>query len=269
MLSEPNSHFISFKNAALHFTCQGKGRSVVLLHGFLENGTFFNTLAEVLSTRYQVICIDLLGHGKTENLGYIHTMELQANIVKAVLNHLKLRKVSLIGHSMGGYICLAFAKLYPTNVVGICLLNSTPLPDSASKKTDRTRAIKIVKENAPLFIKTAIPNLFASENHIRFKAAIQNILAQALKTSKQGIIASLEGMKRREDLTYLLTENHFKTLVFIGEKDKAIDTKSLYKCLKKQENSQIIELDGGHMGFIENKTEVEQGLLSFLKICFK
>jgi pimeloyl-ACP methyl ester carboxylesterase len=269
MHSATNSNFISYKNAAVHFTCQGKGRSLVLLHGFLENGAVFNALAAVLSTQYQVICIDLFGHGKTENLGYIQTMEQQASMVKAVLNHLKLRKVSLIGHSMGGYICLAFAKLYPTNVVGICLLNSTPLPDSASKKTDRTRAIEIVKENASLFIKTAIPNLFAAENHIRFKAAIQNILAQALKTSKQGIIASLEGMKRREDLAYLLSENHFKTLVFIGAKDKAINTKSLYKCLKKLENSQIIELDGGHMGFIENKTEVEHGLLSFLKVCFK
>src|SRR5680860_1398856 len=106
------------KNTNVHFTSIGKGNAVVLLHGFLENSSMWQEVAQELSKRNRVICIDLLGHGKTENLGYIHSMEDQTQMVKAVLNHLRLRKQVLIGHSMGGYVVLAFAKLFPKSVKG-------------------------------------------------------------------------------------------------------------------------------------------------------
>ena len=123
-----------YKNTSVHFTISGKGSAIVLLHGFLENNTMWNEITKVLSKRNKVICIDLLGHGKTENHGYIHTMEDQAEMVKAVLNHLHLRKYIIIGHSMGGYIALAYSKLFPQNIKGLCLMNSTALPDSEEKK---------------------------------------------------------------------------------------------------------------------------------------
>ena len=104
------------KNTNVHFTSTGKGNAVVLIHGFLENSAMWNEIAKVLSKRNRVICIDLLGHGQTGNLGYINSMEDQANMVKAVLNHLRLRKYILIGHSMGGYVALAFAKLFPESL---------------------------------------------------------------------------------------------------------------------------------------------------------
>ncbi|PCH53518.1 MAG: alpha/beta hydrolase, partial [Flavobacteriaceae bacterium] len=133
-----------YRNTTVHYTSAGTGSTIVLLHGFLENSTMWNEITKVLSKKNNVICIDLLGHGKTENHGYIHTMKDQAEMVKAVLNHLRLRKYVLIGHSMGGYIALAFIKLFPQNVKGLCLMNSTALPDSEEKKINRDRAIKAV-----------------------------------------------------------------------------------------------------------------------------
>jgi len=101
-----------YKNISISYAVSGKGSAVVLLHGFLENKTMWHKIKKVLSKKYKVVSIDLLGHGKTESLGYVHTMEDQAEMIKAVLNHLKLRKYVLIGHSMGGYISLAFAKKF-------------------------------------------------------------------------------------------------------------------------------------------------------------
>ncbi|MBE0423984.1 MAG: alpha/beta fold hydrolase, partial [Lutibacter sp.] len=140
-------HSFLYKNAKIHFTSTGIGSAVVLIHGFLENSLMWQEVSQELSKRNRVICIDLLGHGKTGNLGYIHSMEDQAQMVKAVLNHLKVRKYILVGHSMGGYVALAFAKLFPSNVKGLCLMNSTALPDSEEKKLNRDRAIKAVKQN--------------------------------------------------------------------------------------------------------------------------
>ncbi len=149
------------------------------------------------------------------------------------------------------------------------MLNSTPLADSITKKQDRNRAIALVKQNHKSFIKTAIPNLFAESNRIVFKSAVQDILNQALKTSKQGIIAALEGMKIREDLSYLIDGDAFKTLVFIGKEDTAIQTNPLKKRLISLPNVQVVLLEGGHMGFVENKEAVLTELSRFCKLSFK
>lgn len=262
-------HFIHYKNCPVHFTQQGKGRTVVLLHGFLENSGIWKGISEVLSQRYRVVCIDLLGHGQTASLGYVHTMPAQAHMVKAVLKHLRVRKVVLVGHSMGGYVALDFAKLFPENVKGLCLLNSTFLPDNPTKIKNRNKTIEIVKNNPEIIIKIAIPSLFAEKNKVFFKKDIQHILKEALKTSRQGVIAALEGMKIREDLSHLIDGDTFKTLVFIGEEDTAIQITPLKKRLKALPNVQTVSLDGGHMGFIENKQEVLTALSQFFRRRFK
>lgn len=262
-------NFFYYKNSQVHFIQKGTGRAVVLLHGFLENLSIWNDISDTLSEKYKIVCIDLLGQGQTDNLGYVHTMDEQAKMVKAALNHLCLRKVVFVGHSMGGYVAMSFAKLYPQNVKGICLLNSTFLPDDPAKIKDRNKTIELVKKNPKAVINIAIPGLFAAKNKEQFKSDIQNVLKEALKTSKQGIIAALEGMKIRKNLSYLLEEETFKTLVFIGEEDIAIKTKPLKERLQTLPNVQVVCLDGGHMGFIENKLEVVDNLSRFCRLCFK
>ena len=115
---------ITYKNTKISFTDEGKGTAVVLLHGFLENKTMWKAFVPELSKKYRVITVDLLGHGETECLGYVHAMEDQADMLFALLLHLKIRKVVLVGHSMGGYVALAFAELYPDYMKGLFLLNS-------------------------------------------------------------------------------------------------------------------------------------------------
>src|SRR4030065_2382718 len=113
-----------YKNTNVNFTSTGIGSAVVLIHGFLENSSMWQEVSQELSKRNKIICIDLLGHGKTGNLGYLHSMEDQAQMVKVVLNHLKLRKYTFVGHSMGGYVALAFAKLFPSAIKALCLMKS-------------------------------------------------------------------------------------------------------------------------------------------------
>ena len=252
------------KKTNVHFTTKGKGSAIVLLHGFLENSTMWTDISEVLSKKYRVICIDLLGHGETENHGYIHTMKDQAEMIKAVLNYLRLRKYILIGHSMGGYIALAFAKLFPENMKGLCLINSTALPDSKEKKINRDRAIKVVKQNHKTFVRIAIPMLFSEDNRTIFSSEIKQITKEALQISPQGIIASLEGMKIREDLTSIYENSNFPIQMIIGKQDPALEYSSLIKQTQNTE-VQITKFSDGHMSHIENKNELIVTLLSFIK----
>lgn len=258
--------YVLHKNTKVHFSSIGKGSAVVLLHGFLENSSMWNSIAKNLSKKYKVICIDLLGHGKTENHGYVHTMEDQAEMVKTVLNHLRLRKYVLIGHSMGGYVALAFSQLFPRNVKGLCLMNSNALPDSEEKKLHRDRAIKAVKQNPKTFVRIAIPMLFSEKNRERLKIAIEKVIEEALRNEPQGIIAALEGMKIRKDQTSIYKTANFPIQLIIGEQDSALDYNSLIE-QAKHTKVEIVEFPDGHMSHLENKNELIETLTSFIKTC--
>lgn len=259
--------YIFHKNTKVYFSEAGKGKAVVLLHGFLENSTMWNSISLELSKKYRVICIDLLGHGKSETHGYIHSMEDQAKMVKSVLNHLKLRKYILIGHSMGGYVGLAFSKIFPENIKGLCLMNSTAMADSAEKKINRDRAINAVKQNHKTFVRIAIPMLFSEKNRVLFPTEIKEVTNEALKISPQGIIAALEGMKIREDNTSLLKEAKFPIQLIIGKQDPALDYNSLI-AQSKNTKVKIVEFPDGHMSHIENKNDLIATLLTFSKNVF-
>ncbi len=254
-----------YNNTEIHYTSQGEGNVVVLLHGFLENLSMWDHIIPHLAKKNRVIRIDLLGHGKSGNLGYIHSMEEQANMVKYVLDHLKLSNYKLIGHSMGGYIALAFAELYPEYIKGLCLMNSTATADDAEKKINRDRAIKAVKHSPKTFVKLAIPNLFSEENKIKCIDEIKQITKEALQMSQQGIIAALEGMKIRKDRTSILNSNDFPVFMIISKQDPALD----YKCLIDQTKNtkvSVVEFPDGHMSHIENTNDLIFALLNFIHL---
>ena len=154
----------TFKKGRVTYSDTGKGRVVVLLHGFLGSHEIWEQTITNLSKSYRVIAIDLPGHGGTDNFGYVHSMELIAKCVKKVLEQLKLKRYVLVGHSMGGYAALAFADLFPDDIRGICLYHSSAYADSEEKKRDRSRSVKVVKANHKIYTSEVIRNLFASKN---------------------------------------------------------------------------------------------------------
>jgi pimeloyl-ACP methyl ester carboxylesterase len=255
---------LHFKNTSISYTDQGKGTAVVLLHGFLENKKMWKAFIPEWSKKFRIITIDLLGHGETECLGYVHSMENNADAVHEVLSELRLRKAILVGHSMGGYVALAFAELYPDVVKGLVLLNSTSRADSDERKTNRDRAIKAVKQSFQNFISLSISNLFSEENRERLSEAIDNVKQEALKTPLQGIVASLEGMKIRADREVLLHLTPYPKILVLGKKDPVLN----YEETKEQiEDTQVqlISFPDGHMSHIENQVALQEELLQFFK----
>ena len=259
-------NFLDYKNIKIRYRSEGKGRAVVLLHGFLENLTMWNAFVTELATKNRIVTIDLLGHGQTGCLGYVHTMQQQADMVNAVLDHLRLRKYILIGHSMGGYVALAIANMNPDNIEGLCLMNSTALPDSEEKKKNRDKAIKAVKHNKKTFIKVAIPNLFSEGNKSVFRQEIAEIIEEALQMPTQGVIASLEGMKIIKNRTNVLKMNDFNKMLVIGKQDPALEYESLIKQVKNT-NVKVAEFPDGHMSHVENKTELFHTIRNFIWSC--
>lgn len=255
---------IFFKNTRISYTDSGKGTAIVLLHGFLENKTMWNAFIPEFSKKHRIITIDLLGHGETECLGYVHTMEDNADVVHAVLAELRIRKAVVLGHSMGGYVALAFAELYPDNVKGLVLLNSTSRADSEERKLNRNRAIKAVKQSFSNFISLSIANLFSEENRERLKEEIELVKKEALKTPLQGIVASLEGMKIRMDREVILHLTPYPKMLILGRKDPVLNYEENVEQIEET-NVQLVTFPDGHMSHIENQTELTSVLLNFFK----
>lgn len=253
-----------YKNTKISYTDSGAGTAIVLLHGFLENKKMWQEYVTLFSEKHRVITIDLLGHGQSDCLGYVHAMEDNANVVHEVLEHLKIEKATILGHSMGGYVGLAFAELFPNNIQKLVLLNSTSKEDTAEKKLNRTRAIKAVKQNYVNFVSLAIGNLFSENNRIRLEDEIEKVKVQALKTPLQGIIASLEGMKIRKDREVLLHKNLFPVLLILGKKDPVLNYE---ESLSQIEDTtvELVSFEDGHMSHIENKEELKAVLLDFFQ----
>lgn len=260
----------AFKKGKVTFSDTGKGRAVVLLHGFLGSHTIWEQTIINLSKSYRVIAIDLPGHGGTDNFGYVHTMELMAKCVKAVLDQCKVKRYVLIGHSMGGYTALAFADLFPDNISGICLYHSSSYADSEDKKRDRIRSIKVVKANHKIYTDEVIKNLFATKNLKYLKKELAFATKIASKTGKQSIIASLEGMKDRIDRRIILGLVKYPIMMVIGEHDNVLPAVQLFEQAEKIQNKQILHLEqDGHMGFLESPKESNKALRKFLRKCFK
>ena len=255
---------LEYKHININYTDKGKGTAIVLLHGFLENLTMWKPFIPQLSKKHRVITIDLLGHGKTGCLGYVHTMDDMAGAVKAVLSKLRLRRVVLIGHSMGGYVALAFAEKHPKMMKGLCLMNSTALADGKEKRINRDRAIVAVKQNHKSFIRISISNLFRPKNRTIFIDEIEKVKNEALKIPLQGIIAALEGMKIRKDRTKVLKSKSFKKIMIIGKHDPVLDFESLYNQTNNTD-VEIVEFPDGHMSHIENKKEFSEKIMHFIE----
>jgi pimeloyl-ACP methyl ester carboxylesterase len=258
------STFITFKNTKIHFSEYGKGNAVILLHGFLENSTMWADIAPQLSKKNRVVAIDLLGHGHTESLGYVHSMELMADAVQAVIKHLKIRRATFIGHSMGGYVALAYAEKYPDTIKGLCLMNSTSKADTLERKKNRDRAIKAVKQNHKTFIRMSIANLFRPKNRTLFAHKIKEVKREALKTPLQSIVAALEGMKIRQDREDVLHFGPFKKMMIISKKDPVLNYKDLIEQTKNT-NIITIQLPDGHMSHIENKEIFSYNIMHFIE----
>lgn len=252
------------KGTSIYYSEIGQGPSVVLLHGFLENSTMWDAFLPTLSQQYCIICIDLLGHGKTSNLGYIHSMEDMAAAVKHVVTELELTDITLIGHSMGGYVCCAFAKAYPEITQGICLLNATPEADTPERKKIRMRANKMAKENYEQLVRMSFVNLFDKTARTENKQEIAIGLEAALQTSVQGYIAANTGMMQRTDYAQFWKESTFTKGMILGQDDWIIDSE---RCVKQfTEHQDFLEiLPGGHMSHIGQASQTLKQIRAFLE----
>lgn len=243
---------LKFKNKAIFYQVSGAGKPVVMLHGFLESSRIWDDFLPEFSKYGQVLTLDLPGHGQSECIQEVHSMELMAETVHGVLKAIGVKKADFVGHSMGGYVALAFLELYPDMVNSIMLLNSTPTEDSEEKKEIRERSIEVVKKNKQAYISMAISNLLTPKHNELFSKEVEQLKETAYDLPAEGIIAALKGMKIRTNKTAVLAAFTGGKIIVAGKEDPIMDIQDIKK-LAIETGAFFVSLPGGHLSYMESR----------------
>lgn len=257
---------IDFKNSTIRFKDEGKGPVIVLLHGYLESLEIWSLFSAELAESCRVVSIDIPGHGKSGIFGKVHTMELLAQTIKSVMDHLNTDKYFMVGHSLGGYVTLAFLELFPKCLSGFSLFHSFPLADSKEAIKNRNREIKLVENGKKdLIYSVNIPKAFATDNLEKFSKQIHNAKEIARDIPDEGIIAVLNGMINRPDRSDILTGTSLPFLWILGKKDNYIPYEVIVKKVEMPKHGKLITLkNSGHMGFVEEKQKSLEAILGLV-----
>ena len=259
-------NYTTFRKAKIRYSDEGKGRAIVLVHGFPLNLQVWEEYSTELAKNFRVITLDLHGFGESENIGYVHSMELMAQCVKEVMDNLGLRRYILVGHSMGGYAGLAFGELFPDNLRGLVMFHSSSYKDSDEKKIDRERSIETIKKKRKSFIKIFTGNMFASskDKHLKKMQEIANT------ASARALVAATEGMKNRKDREIILRFAQYPVLFIYGKKDKIFKLETVLPQTETPADKEVLILENaGHMGFYEAKEETLNAIIKFANRCFR
>ena len=247
--------FFSYRKGRIHYTDSGKGKVIVLLHGYLESSEVWGGLAEKLALKFRVVSVDLPGHGLSDVYGEVHSMEFMALGIKELISFLGFDKVFIAGHSLGGYVALAFLELFPDRLSGYCLFHSHPFSDSMEALDKRKREIEIVKKGKKnmIYLDNVI-RMFATSNLEKFSAAVQRSKDIASLISGDGIIAVLNGMMNRPSRLSIMEEGRVPCLWILGTMDNYIPCELIQTKVKLPSNVRVVVLtDSGHMGFVEEE----------------
>lgn len=259
--------FLKIGDATVYVSDSEKGeKCVVLLHGYLESLRVWDDFVGLLTDKVRVVAIDIPGHGRSSNIAPVHTMELMADVVAGVLDALQIDKVTLVGHSMGGYISLAFCAAYAERLEGLVLLSSSPNPDTELKRENRRREIALVKAGKKDMLARVAPEAgFAEMNRDSLRRYINNLVEQVHITDDGGIVALLGGMIERKDQNEMLRNSRVRQLFIMGTHDGYIPVEAAQEFIAKNPQAKVAWLDkSGHMGFIEEPEACATALLEFV-----
>ncbi|RYZ47301.1 MAG: alpha/beta hydrolase, partial [Sphingobacteriales bacterium] len=239
----------------IHYTVQGSGEPLVLIHGFPNDSTAWDAIVPELSKRYRLILPDLPGAGKSPLPETPPSMELLANAVKAVLDQEGIGKAVFIGHSMGGYTAMQIASMYPEMVQGISLVHSLASADNAEKKENRRKAILLMKKGPAekeMFLKGMSQNLFAPQYAAQHPDVVKEVVAKGMKLSSEALASFYQAIMDRSDKKDVLERATWPVQWIIGDHDNATPMKeALEQCHLSAVSSVSVYKPCGHMSFLE------------------
>lgn len=249
----------------ISYTDQGVGHCVVLIHGFCGDSHYWKYIVPQLAIKNRVLTVDLRGHGDSSTPKDGFEITDLAEDIASLLSSLRIDRATLIGHSLGGYISLAFAEKFPDKLCGLSLVHSTALPDTEEAKVNRDNGIeKITVSGIKPFINELVPKLFSKKNRDELDFQLKLVKNIGYKTSEFGAIGALNAMKHRPDRNVVLKELTVPILLVVGGDDEIIPHERTFSVENSNIHRSIID-ESGHMSMLEQPDKLAEVLQGFLE----
>ena len=247
------------------YSDQGEGEVIVLLHGFCGSAQYWEQVAPLLSSGYRVIAPDLRGHGTSDAPKGAYTIEQMADHILSLLDALEISKVTLLGHSLGGYITLSFAQRYASRLKAFGLIHSTGFPDSEEAKEKRLISISTIQsQGITAFVDELVPGLFSPETAASNSQLVVRAKEIGYKTPPQGAVGAAMAMRERPDRRDVISATELPVLLVAGAEDRLIPAERTFTSNKPNITQAVIS-GAGHMSLLEAPERLSEIILSFLE----
>ncbi|MBH5320015.1 alpha/beta hydrolase [Paenibacillus sp. GSMTC-2017] len=240
--------------------------TLVLLHGYCGSSAYWDKVVGNIASTVRVIAPDARGHGSSSAPNdETYSMELFAEDLSQLLDHLGVTNAIVLGHSLGGYITLAFADKYSNSLSAFGLIHSTPLPDGETAKENRDKAIAAIgQKGVATFVDGLVPKLFATDRIDGLQPELARSKEIGYGTSQHGAVATARGMKERMDRSDIIKGSKLPILLVAGAKDNVIPAVSTFSA--NNDDTRKVELEeAGHMSMMECGHQLSEEILSFIR----
>lgn len=222
-------------------------KTLVLLHGHGMDDALWDEVVPLLNGEFTIV------RPNVSLLTNCHTMEAYADELHRLLMASQIDKFTLIGHSMGGYISLAFAEKYPEMLEGFGLFHSSALADNEAKKEQRNQMAELLRgEGAETFLRRTAPNLFGQSYKDTHPEEVEKFIQRYGKLPAEALAVGMEAMRDRPDRTHVLAELPFPIIFIVGMDDQVVPFETVMEQARfPKKIFPFVLADAGHLGMVE------------------
>lgn len=257
---------IRINDINLAYTDVGTGPPIVLIHGYPFNRSLWTEQTEALNSKYRVVAPDLRGFGESDSSEGTATMARMAEDVAALMDALAIEQAVIGGLSMGGYVALAFARMFPARVKALVLADTRAQADSEEgKQTRHQQAEKALSEGMAGIADAMLPKLLTPDTVSKRPELVKRVRDMMLKTKPGGAAAALLGMAERDDQTEFISSIRVPALILVGREDAITPVADSEKMQSRIEGSRLVVIENaGHVSNLEQTEQFNDALLGFL-----
>ncbi|MGE5376217.1 MAG: alpha/beta fold hydrolase [Bacteroidota bacterium] len=240
----------------LAYERRGRGTPMVLLHGYPLDHNLWEDVVPLLEDTFDLILPDLRGFGESTTVDSFYTMEDFASDIAGLLDYLNIPRAAVAGHSMGGYVALAFARVYPERTLGLGLVASQAAADPPDRRDGRYRtAAEVADKGIASVVETMTPKFTRDPS-------LQQYARQSMERQEPAAyIGALKAMAERVDSTMLLTSLKVPVVIVHGVADALIPADRAREARALVENGYYVEIPGaGHMPMKEAPEKTAEAL---------
>ena len=247
---------INVNGVRLAYERRGTGSPLVLIHGYPLDHHLWDEVVPLLQDTFDLVLPDLRGFGESSTIDSFYAMEDFASDIAALLDHLEIQKTAIAGHSMGGYVALAFARLYPERVTGLGLVSTQVLADAPDRKEGRYKsAAEVADKGIASVVETMTPKFSSNPK-------LQKFARESMERQEPAAyIGALKAMAERVDSTPLLSSLTVPVVIVHGDADSLIPIDRAREVKAALPNAHLVEINGaGHMPMMEAKEKTAEAL---------